>query len=77
MARKVKEKFMPRGIKACPHCGSDKKLVRVDQYDAIACRNCLRWLESGCSQKNCDFCSKRPPTPNGVDWDDPNNTVYG
>ena len=80
MAREVKKKvvpsYSPRGIKKCPHCGCDKKFVRVDQYDAVACRNCLQWCESGCSQKDCEFCSNRPPTPNGVDWDDKNNTVY-
>lgn len=76
---KVKKKaplFHPRGVKQCPNCGCDKKLVRIDRYDALAHRNCLQWVESGCSDPQCEFCSKRPPTPNGVNWDDKWNTVY-
>lgn len=68
---------MPRGIKKCRNCGSDRKLVRVDRYDAIACRNCLTWQETACSDPKCCFCSVRPSTPEGVDWDDKNNTDYG
>lgn len=64
-------------VKPCPKCKSTRKIVRIDQYDAMACRNCLIWTESGCGQKDCDYCSKRPPTPNGVNWDDPWNTNYG
>lgn len=63
-------------VKPCRKCGSDKKIVRIDQYDAMVCRNCLTWTESGCNDPKCEFCSKRPPTPNGIDWDDPNNTHY-
>ena len=40
-------------VKPCPKCGGSKKIVRVDQYDAMACRNCLIWTESGCSDPKC------------------------
>ncbi len=66
----------PRGIFACPRCGPDGRRVRIDRYDAMACRTCKRWLEKKCSDKKCVFCSGRPPNASRVDWNDPQNTVY-
>ena len=63
----------------CKHCGTERT-VRIDQYDALACRACNVWLEARCSMGDqCDagYCNGRPETPESCDWDDTNNTVYG
>ncbi len=31
-----------------------------DKYDAYYCVVCNKWLEDKCSDKDCEFCSKRP-----------------
>lgn len=67
---------MPRGIKLCKSCGSDKHFVRINAYDAIACRNCGKWCETRCSDPKCEFCSGRGEGTSDVQWDDPRNTVY-
>jgi hypothetical protein len=67
-------------IKCKNNCGN--KPVRIDKYDAYACRSCNIWLERKCDDCenklcpncNCIFCCNRPDTPENVDWDDPNNT---
>lgn len=61
-----------RRQKPCPKCGTLG--IRIDKYDCYACPKCIIWLENGCSDVKCDFCSSRPETPIYVDWSDPFNT---
>jgi hypothetical protein len=49
-------------------------LIRIDRCDTLACRACKRWLEKACSDPECDYCPGRPPTAEGENFDDPNNT---
>lgn len=58
--------------KHCHVCGI--KAIRIDQFDAYACKQCCIWLEKQCSDINCDYCGNRPQQPIGVDWNHPNNT---
>lgn len=30
-------------------------------YDALFCRECLRWKESKCGSEHCGVCANRPP----------------
>ncbi|MBR6770588.1 MAG: hypothetical protein IKM28_05020 [Lachnospiraceae bacterium] len=53
--------------KECPLCGQRTRLY-VYQYDAVCCLSCNQWLETGCSDPNCEFCRKRPETPYAVYW---------
>ncbi len=57
----------------CAQC--DQPLIRIDQYDAYACRNCLTWHEPKCSSSDCEFCLTRPDLPENINWDDPENTT--
>lgn len=52
----------------CPTCGN--LVVRIDQYDGDACKNCNIWFSSKCVDDSCEFCSKRPDFPNSplIDW---------
>lgn len=34
-----------------------------EKHDAYYCKKCNKWLEKGCKDKTCEFCSKRPKTP--------------
>lgn len=70
------KRFKPRGFSQCPHCGSDKMMVRIDQYDAIACGKCHKWIEGRCSDERCEFCSKRPESPSACNWESRWNTHY-
>lgn len=45
----------------CPFCGS--RIKYSDNYDAKYCHFCDVWLESVCSDPNCEFCSQRPMRP--------------
>jgi hypothetical protein len=48
-------------IYRCNRCG-----VRTEynmEFDSSFCRQCNRWVESKCSDPNCDICSKRPERP--------------
>lgn len=49
-------------------------LVRIDRWDAEACRDCKRWLSRACSDPACDFCADRPTDASEADFDDPRNT---
>lgn len=42
-------------------CGSAQ--VYHDEFDAYFCPDCNLWLEDRCSDKTCEFCSKRPEYP--------------
>lgn len=51
-------------IPVCP-INIEHKVVLIEKYDAYACLDCNIWLESGCDDKDCLFCSNRPKTPVG------------
>jgi len=61
-----------RRYKPCARCGGDT--IRIDKWDAYACRRCNIWCEKGCTDPRCEFCAKRPESPRNVNWDDPYNT---
>ena len=45
----------------CSKCGT---LVSYnEQFDTYYCKKCNVWLEPACSDKNCEYCSKRPKKP--------------
>jgi len=46
----------------CLDCNS-KKLYSED-YDTYYCRECDKWLEEQCSDIYCEYCARRPLTPN-------------
>ncbi len=48
-------------IPSCPTC--KKKGVRSERYDAYGCVDCNVWLERGCGDMECEFCSDRPDKP--------------
>lgn len=60
-----------RRNKPCPKCNGPT--IRIDKYDCYACRECMIWCEKSCGDDLCAFCSKRPPTPIGANWEDKNN----
>lgn len=39
-------------------------VMRSERYDAWACLECNKWLESKCKTKNCGYCKDRPEKPN-------------
>ena len=39
--------------------------IRSERYDAYYCASCNIWLEGGCGDLECEFCSNRPINP----WD--------
>lgn len=45
----------------CTKCGQNK--VYYDKYDTLFCPDCNVWLESRCSDPNCENCSTRPDKP--------------
>lgn len=60
----------------CCSCGENEELVRIAVYDAWACKNCMTWIDPGCSDEKCCFCAKRPRTPENLtenDWTHPEN----
>jgi len=44
-------------MKKCEH--ESKRLS--ERYDTYYCYECKVWLEGCCSDKDCDYCSERPP----------------
>ena len=53
----------------CPHCNSDLDVKYSGYYDAHYCEACDIWLESQCSDPNCEFCQDRPDKPSQVNLD--------
>ena len=60
----------PAGFKRrqeyCNRCG--QRTSMSDEYDALYCGRCNRWIESKCNQAGCVFCrcrSARPLPENG------------
>lgn len=63
--------------KNCPTCRM--RIVRLDAYDAYACRRCDRWFSKPCPDKRCDYCTALAKLPRPSDapaavWDDKWNT---
>jgi hypothetical protein len=46
----------------CIPCGTIPPLYS-EKYDCYACPECKRWLETKCSDKQCQFCNVRPAEP--------------
>lgn len=46
----------------CPTCGNEKKSYS-EEYDAYYCDFCNEWLEDICTDRDCEYCKKRPLTP--------------
>lgn len=61
-----------RRLKPCINCNSET--IRIDEFDCVACKKCMIWVEAKCSDDKCCFCSIRPDTPVNVNWEDSKNT---
>lgn len=48
-------------IAKCTKCGSER--IYHEDYDSYICPYCNIWLEKPCSDRTCEFCSKRPIVP--------------
>lgn len=52
----------------CPCC-NDKSYARYDEeYDAVHCVVCGKWLDSTCDDPDCEYCVGRPAIAPGT-WD--------
>jgi hypothetical protein len=45
----------------CNRCG--QRLLMNNEFDALYCGRCNRWIDSTCSDPRCVYCSKRPARP--------------
>jgi len=45
----------------CNRC--DQRLLMNDEFDALYCGRCNRWVDSKCSDPICMYCGKRPARP--------------
>ena len=45
----------------CNRC--DQRLLMSDEFDALYCGRCNRWIESKCADPHYLYCSKRPERP--------------
>ena len=45
----------------CPHCKEEGRYS--EGYDVVFCETCDIWLESACSDENCEFCRDRSERP--------------
>jgi len=52
-------------IPVCKDCMGDGE--RNEKYDAYFCKKCDRWLETGCDDKECEFCPGRPNKPSQIE----------
>jgi hypothetical protein len=50
-----------------PSCPEHGPGLLIERYDAYACIECDKWLESDCDDPACAFCAMRPPRPSAVD----------
>lgn len=55
--------FLARN-RSCRFCGFTPA-VYLDDHDAYACPKCRKWLESACSDPDCNYCRNRPAEPFG------------
>ena len=44
-------------------CNKDCKELYSEEYDAMYCETCNRWLEDQCDDPACEYCTARPPAP--------------
>ena len=44
-------------------CDCGNKKLYSEGYDTYYCRECNKWLEEKCSDVYCEYCARRPPTP--------------
>lgn len=51
--------YLQRWMDGHLHCSNERPL-RNEEYDCYYCVGCGEWLETKCSDINCEFCSKRP-----------------
>jgi len=42
---------------------SGNKKLYSSGYDAYYCDKCNKWLELQCFDPNCEYCARRPLTP--------------
>jgi hypothetical protein len=63
---------MEKSYKICHECNTYS--IRIDKFDAYACKKCMIWLEDKCNDSKCEFCCVRPETPKDVNWKDVCNT---
>lgn len=45
----------------CLDCNSKK--LYSEGYDTYYCKPCNKWLEEKCSDVYCEYCARRPLTP--------------
>ena len=45
----------------CNRCS--QRISMSDEFDALYCRRCNRWIESKCADPHCPYCSRRPARP--------------
>jgi len=45
----------------CSVCGRVERYFF--KYDALCCFTCDEWIESSCSDPDCEFCASRPDYP--------------
>lgn len=45
----------------CDTCGSELRMI--EELDTYVCDKCDAWMESKCSDKDCQFCTKRLDKP--------------
>jgi hypothetical protein len=62
--------------RTCPSCRGP--IVRLDAYDAYACRKCDHWFSKPCTDERgvCSYCDelrklKKPSDAPPEVWDDP------
>lgn len=58
------DKFEVQGFidfKKCSTCNSLR--IYHEKYDRFFCPKCNLWLESGCDDPNCEFCTTIPEKP--------------
>ncbi len=49
-----------------PVCPDHGPGLLIERYDAYACIECDRWLESECDDQACAFCAMRPAKPSDI-----------
>lgn len=48
----------------CKKCGTKGSYSWWDDgYDAYFCKQCNEWIDSKCSDPECEFCKDRPERP--------------
>lgn len=48
------------------HDAHPDSLERNEKHDAYFCKVCDAWLESQCTDSDCEFCPNRPEKPSMV-----------